>query len=194
MLLTLTPIGAPVDYLKQMVEDKIISEHVGVMSVENCWPEGFKTPLLSQADIDALSRSYLSLDREARLNGSWDAGIPEGRIFDAFTDEMISDLEPAASFYDDSGREIQKDFIWSVGIDHGHDVSSQAAILSCIDMTDAQDPIVYIVDEYISDGAGANKHARGILQMLRRNNLEIADISLYSSIHLNLVNSSTKSS
>lgn len=180
MLLTLTPIGAPVDYLKQMVEDKIISEHVGVMSVENCWPEGFKTPLLSQADIDALAKSYLSLDREARMNGSWDAGIPEGRIFDAFTEEMISDLEPTASFYDDHGREVQKEFIWSVGIDHGHDVSSQAAILSCIDMTDPQDPIVYVVDEYISDGAGANKHARGILQMLRRNNLEVADITRWT--------------
>ena len=144
MLLTLTPIGAPVDYLKQMVEDKIISEHVGVMSVENCWPEGFKTPLLSQADIDALSRSYLSLDREARLNGSWDAGIPEGRIFDAFTDEMISDLEPAASFYDDSlwyfgGSNKYNGILYQLKLDYPSGVAPIASQLI------EHDPIIFYI-------------------------------------------------
>ena len=47
-------------------------------------------------------------------------------------------------------------------------------------MDEDEDRIVYVVDEYISDGAGANKHARGILQMLRRNNLEIADITRWT--------------
>jgi phage terminase large subunit-like protein len=179
MLLTLTPIGAPVDYLKEMVKDGIISEHVGVMSVENCTPEGCKS-MMTQEEIDALARSYLSIDREARMSGDWDGGVPEGRIFDAFTEEMISDEEPTSTYYDDRGLEKDKDFIFAVGIDHGHDVASQVAILSCIDMTDPQDPHIYIIDEYVADGAGAQKHARGILAMLKRNDLEIADITRWT--------------
>ena len=94
MLLTLTPIGAPVDYLRDMVKEGIISEHVGVMSVENCTPEGCR-PLMSQDEIDSLTRSYLSIDREARINGDWDGGVPEGRIFDAFEDDMIRKYYPS---------------------------------------------------------------------------------------------------
>ena len=179
MLLTLTPIGAPVEYLKEMVSDGIISEHIGAMTVQNCTPEGCR-PMLSQEDIDALEKSYLSLDREARMRGDWTAGIPEGRIFDAFSEEMISDLEPTDRYYDEKGIEKSKEFQWSIGIDHGHDVASQVAILSCIDMTDPDDPFIYIVDEYVSGGGGAAKHARGILQMLRRNGLSIADISRWT--------------
>jgi hypothetical protein len=179
MLLTLTPIGAPVEYLREMVKDGLISEHVGVMSVENCTPEGCR-PMLNQQDIDDLSRSYLSIDREARMNGDWDGGVPEGRIFDAFEESMISDLEPKSHYYDERGVEREKEFIWSVGIDHGHDVASQVAILSCIDMTDPQDPHIYIVDEYVSGGGGANKHARGIIEMLHRNGLQIEDITRWT--------------
>jgi len=179
MLLTLTPIGAPVEYLKEMVSDGIISEHVGVMNVENCTPEGCR-PMLSQEDIDQLEKSYLTLDRAARMSGDWEGGIPEGRIFDAFSEEMISDIEPPSTYFDDEGIERQRDFIWSIGIDHGHDVASQVAILSCIDMTNPDDAYIYIVDEHVSDGGGAAKHARGILKMLRRNNLEIADITRWT--------------
>ena len=179
MLLTLTPIGAPVDYLRDMVKDKLISEHVGVMSVENCTPEGCR-PMMTQEEIDALARSYLPIDREARINGDWDGGVPEGRIFDAFSDEHISDFYPSLTYFDKQGREKDRTFIWTIGIDHGHDVASQVALLILIDMTDPKDPDIYVVDEYVADGAGAKRHARGIIQMLKRNELEIADITRWT--------------
>lgn len=176
MLLTLTPIGVPIDYLREMVEKKLISEHVGVMSVENCTPLGLKTPMLNQDDIDNLARGYLAIDRAARMNGDWDGGVPEGRIFDDFSDDHISSYQPSYTYYDKQGVEKHRKFIWTIGIDHGHDVASQVALLICIDMTDPQDAHIYVVDEYVASGAGADRHAKGILKMIRKNDLEVADI------------------
>ena len=179
MLLTLTPVGTPVDYLQDMVKEGLISEHVGIMSVENCTPLDCK-PMMSALEIEDLARSYLPIDRAARMNGDWEGGVPEGRIFDAFSDEHISDYQPSPSYFDKQGKEQQREFTWTIGIDHGHDVSAQVALLICIDVTDPKDAHIYVVDEYISGEAGANKHARGILEMLQRNDLEIADISLWT--------------
>tara|TARA_R110000803_G_scaffold68545_2_gene130481 strand:- start:104 stop:1555 length:1452 start_codon:yes stop_codon:yes gene_type:complete len=179
MLITLTPIGAPIDYMKKMVEDGLISEHVGIMSVENCTPLGCK-PMLNQADIDALSISYLPIDRAARMSGDWEGGVPDGRIFDSFTTEMINDFTPSYIYYDEEGKEKNRNLIWTIGIDHGHDIASQVAILACVDMTIESKPHVYVVDEYISDGAGANIHAHGIITMLKNNDLEIADINRWT--------------
>lgn len=168
MLLTMTPIGAPVDYLKQMVSDKIISEHVGIMSVENTTPQGCR-PLMTEKEIEELRLSYLPIDRDARMNGDWEGGIPDGRIFDHFGDEHISDVTPNPN----------RQYVWTIGIDHGHDIASQVAILAAVDVTDDK-PIVYIVDEYIAAGAAAEQHARGILAMIRRNGLEIANIQRWT--------------
>jgi len=179
MLLTLTPIGVPVHYLKEMVEEKLISEHVGIMSVENCTPYQCK-PMMSQIEIDALARSYLAIDRAARMNGDWDGGVPEGRIFDSFSEEHISSYQPSFTYYDKQGREQSRNYIWTIGIDHGHDVASQVALLICIDMTDPKDSHIYVVDEYVADGAGADRHARGIITMLHRHELDIADITRWT--------------
>jgi len=169
MLFTMTPIGAPVDYLKQMVKDKIISEHVGIMSVENTTPKGCK-PMMTQKEIEELKMSYLPLDRDARINGDWEGGIPEGRVFEQFTDDLISDLTP----------DPDRNYVWSIGIDHGHDIASQVAILTAVDVTDTDKEIVYVVDEYVASGASADVHAKGIIAMIKRNGLDIASIQRWT--------------
>ena len=169
ILFTMTPIGAPVDYLKQLVQDKIISEHVGVMSVENTTPKGCR-PLMSEQEIEDLKMSYLPIDRDARINGDWEGGIPEGRIFESFTDDLISDLTPNPD----------RQYVWSIGIDHGHDIASQVAILCAVDVTDPTTPIVYVVDEYVASGASAEIHAKGIIAMIKRNGLELANIQRWT--------------
>lgn len=169
LLVTMTPVGVPVDFLKKMVEDKIISEHVGALTVENCTPRGCQA-LLSQDDIDKLARSYLKIDSAARLRGDWEGGIPEGRIFENFTDDHVSDLTP----------DPRRQYVWTIGIDHGHDVASQVAILSAIDITDPTAPIIYVVDEYVASGASAELHAKGILTMIRRNGLDTAHIQRWT--------------
>lgn len=169
MLLTMTPIGAPVDYLKQMVADGIVSEHVGIMSVENTTPKGCRA-MMSADEIEKLRLSFLPIDRDARMNGDWEGGIPEGRIFDHFTEDLISDLTP------DPNRQ----YVWSIGIDHGHDIASQVAILVAIDVTDMDNPIVYVVDEYIASGASAEVHAKSIVAMIKRNGLDISSIQRWT--------------
>lgn len=169
MLLTMTPIGAPVDYLKQMVKDKIVSEHVGIMSVENTTPRGCRA-MMTESEIEKLRLSFLPIDRDARMNGDWEGGIPEGRIFDHFTEDLISDLRP----------DPDRQYIWSIGIDHGHDIASQVAILVAIDITDMEKPIVYVVDEYIASGASAEVHAKSIIAMIRRNRLDISSIQRWT--------------
>ena len=169
MLFTLTPIGAPVHYLKEMVKDGVISEHVGVMSVENTTPKGCK-PLMTEEEIDALRMSYLPIDRDARMSGDWDGGVPEGRIFDKFTDDMISDLTPNPN----------REYVWTIGIDHGHDIASQVALLCAVDISDTNRPAVYVVDEYVASGAKAERHAKAIMAMIKRNGLELANIQRWT--------------
>lgn len=169
MLFTLTPIGAPVDWLKELVKNNIVHEHVGIMNVENCTPLGCR-PLMSEADIESLRMSYLPLDRDVRMNGDWDGGIPEGRIFEQFTDDLVSDLTPKPD----------RQYIWSIGIDHGHEIASQVAILTAVDVTERDKPIVYVVDEYIASGASAEIHAKSIIAMIKRNGLDVAHIQRWT--------------
>lgn len=178
--ITMTPVGVPVEYLKKLVEQGVISEHVGRLTVENCTPIGCR-PMMSQKEIDDLAMSYLPLDRDARINGDWEGGIPEGRIFENFTDDLISDLTPPTTYTDPkTGEIIDRSFIWSIGIDHGHDVGSQACILVAVDVTDQSNPITYVVDEYVASGTTAENHAKGIISMIRRNGLDIANIQRWT--------------
>ena len=69
---------------------KIKDIHAAV-TVQNCTPEGCNS-LMTQEDIDKLSDTYLSIDRAARLEGSWDLGAPmDGQIFEQFGEQHISD-------------------------------------------------------------------------------------------------------
>jgi hypothetical protein len=139
------------------------------MSVENTTPKGCR-PLMSEQEIEDLKMSYLPIDRDARINGDWEGGIPEGRIFESFTDDLISDLTPNPD----------RQYVWSIGIDHGHDIASQVAILCAVDVTDPTTPIVYVVDEYVASGASAEIHAKGIIAMIKRNGLELANIQRWT--------------
>ena len=80
-----------------------------------------------------------------------------GRIFENFSDDLVSDLAP----------DPDRNYVWTIGIDHGHDIASQVAILSAIDITDQGKPLIYIVDEYVASGASAQIHAKGIIAMIR---------------------------
>ncbi len=178
--ITMTPVGVPVDYLKKLVEQKVISEHVGRLTVENTTPDGCR-PMMTQQEIDDLASSFLPIDRDARINGDWEGGIPEGRIFENFTDDLISDLAPQTTIRDtETGMETPRQFVWSIGIDHGHEVGAQVAILVAVDITDSSVPITYVVDEYVASGSTAEVHAKSIIAMIRRNGLEIANIQRWT--------------
>jgi len=160
---TMTPVGQDVSYLQKLVEDGVVSCTQAPLTVEMTTPK-FCDPIISQNQIDDIARTYLPIDRAARLNGDWNVGIPEGRIFDCFTENMISAEPPP------HGRNYQI----AIGIDHGSKPNTQVAIVSALDMADPQNPWCYVLDEYIAGAAPPETHVRGILAMLARHNIEPA--------------------
>ena len=163
LALTMTPVGCDVSYLRDMVTRGMVSDHVAPLTVEATTPETCK-PILSKDQITEITNQYLPIDRNARIMGDWDVGVLEGRVFENFTDEMISSQPVPAG----------GDYRFAIGIDHGSKPNSQVAILSCIDMRETDRPRVYVLDEYVSGMAPPETHAAAILEMLKRNNIKPA--------------------
>ncbi len=158
--LTLTPVGRPCGWLKELCDQGMINDHPAPLTVENVTPQG-GLPMLTQKQIDDVASRYLSQDRPQRLNGEW-RGPVEGRTFEAFNDDMITTARP------EPGVKVQI----GIGIDHGADAGSQVAVLCAVDKT-GEHPRIWVLDEYTSggDAVPARQHARGILAMLRRNGM-----------------------
>jgi phage terminase large subunit-like protein len=179
MLMTMTPIGGgDLTWLKRLTETKPprIRDIHAALTVENTTPMDLDgtllEPLLQQADIDRIADTYLSIDRAARLEGSWDVGVPlDGRIFEHFGENHISDAPcPTGEYW------------FSIGIDHGHHPNAQCAILVAISKDDRS---IYVLDEYFAAGGEkqegtARRHARAIIAMIRRNGLEPLQIDRWT--------------
>jgi len=174
MLMTMTPIGGgDLTWLKNLTETKPpkVRDIHAPLSVENTTPLGC-APLLSQADVDRVADTYLSIDRAARLEASWDIGVPlDGRIFEHFGEQHISDSPCPEGSYK-----------FSIGIDHGHTPTSQCAVLVAIS---DDDKTIYVLDEYFAAGGEketgtARRHARAIIAMIRRNGLEPLQINRWT--------------
>ena len=160
--LTMTPVGVDVRYLRQMVEDGRISCHRAPLTVVDTTPADCE-PLLSQDQIDNISSTYLPIDREARINGSWDVGIdPKQLVFDNFDPSMISGSPVPAG----------GDYKFAVGIDHGSQPNTQIAILTAIDMSNHQEPKIYVLGEYVGGASSPEHHVRGILELLNRHQID----------------------
>lgn len=161
--ITMTPVGQDVSYLKKLVDEGTVSCHNAPLTVEQTTPIGLQ-PLIAQSTIDRIAQTYLPIDRAARLNGDWAVGVPEGRVFDQFDENMISSLPaPPGGQYE-----------FGIGVDHGSQPNAQVAILAAINMADPEKPIVYVLDEYTSGAATPEAHARAILEMCQRNQIDPA--------------------
>jgi len=159
MGISLTPIGHDLTYLRKMVDEGRVSDTVAPLNLANVTPLGGR-PLLTQDEIDRVASTYLPIDRAARLEGSWEVGITEGRVFDHFKEEHIH-------------AELDKRREWqiAIGIDHGSDAGSQVALLIAVDARTPGRPEIHVLDEYTSGAAPAENHARGILAMIGRHGL-----------------------
>ena len=161
--ISLTPVGGvDVRYIKEMIERGLISAHYAPLTVEATTPIGLPQGyLLSQEQIDEITRAYLPYDREQRITGSFDVA-PIGVVFENFIPEMISSQPVPRG----------GDYRFCVGIDHGSSPGSQVALLSCVDMRDPQNPRVYCLSEYTSGHAPPEHHAQAILEMLKKNGVD----------------------
>ena len=160
LAISMTPVGnVDVGYVEQMVADNKISVTRARLTVEDTTPIGLQ-PLLTEKQIQSITDSFLPIDREARINGSFHV-VPEGIVFTHFKDSMISARPPHKD----------GEYEFSIGIDHGSQPNSQVAILSAIDMKDSSRPKVFILDEYVAGQATPEIHGNAILQMLDRHGI-----------------------
>ena len=168
MGVTMTPIGAPVGYMRAMCEatPPKISDHGVPLTVENTTPIGCR-PILTEEQLAQVADSYLAFDRNQRLLGDWEGQRSDALIFDRFSDDMISASPPPDNLQ----------YKFGIGIDHGTDAGSQfAALCAVAEPTKDNDlPYIYVLDEYSAGADTAERHARGILEMLSRNRLTPTD-------------------
>lgn len=164
---TLTPVGAPLGWLRDLVEKKIVVDMHFPLTVENTTPIGGRA-LLEAEDIERMESQILPMERRQRIHGDWDAGFSEGRIFAGFDPiAHVSDLLPEG--------ECQV----GIGIDHGSEGGSQVATLCLVSREGGVEgnPRFCILDQCISTGATTpEQDARDILAMLRRNAMRVESV------------------
>ena len=167
VLLTLTPINAPVDWLQELVSAGQIADHHYRLTPENLIPVGASEPLrlddgtpMDQEWIDRIIAETLPHERPVVLDGEWECRTQD-RVFTAFNPDVHISAEPPR------GR-----MQICLGIDHGDGAEfSQSAILVAIDNSQ-RDERIHVLDEYASDGSTtSDMDAAAIIDMLRRHGL-----------------------
>ena len=155
--LTYTPIGRPVEYLKERVRLGKISDHVVRLTVEDC-------PFYTQRQIDEISDAYLPGEYEQRVNGAWD-GVTTGRVFGAF-DARRHTFAAAPDF----------DYTLVLGGDHGEKSGKEVWFLvGVIEAGDAHD--LYVLGEYVSPGnTTPEADALGVAALLTRHGWDLWEV------------------
>ena len=152
ILLTMTPIGRPVDWCKEEVKRGALTDLTYPLTTE--W-----VPFYTQEEIDAIVEETLVAQRPQRVFAEWD-GVTPDRYYDAWTDDRIL----PADFELPSG-----DYWVGVGIDHGEGAKKQIAILVFVNM-DTGD--VYIWDCRESSGkTDSSRDAVAVVGMLDAHSL-----------------------
>ncbi len=183
ILITMTPIGADVSWLKALVDEGLLREHHAALEAENLVPVGRSRPLRVRSKAGRLYewneewvstvRRITPLDQRAiRLDGAWDVADPESYFHDVWSpSSMVLDELP------------DLEVVAQVGLDHGHRPGKQYGCLLYIAFpipseeallegsSAPPEPIVVVADEYSDEEGVADTlvDATGVVAMLRRN-------------------------
>ena len=173
----MTPVNAPVDWLRNLVEEEKLEDLHYVLSPENLIPAGSTRPLRTKAGvpmdedwIEEQRASVLSWEAPVVLDGDWEFKAVD-RVFESFRLDrhvvpslVSSDVGPAGPVR------------LAIGIDYGDERLRTAAVLVAID-DKSENPRVWILDEYVPERASTlDMDARSILTMLAANDLKWADL------------------
>lgn len=178
MSLTLTPINAPVDYLREQTEAGLIHDmHVRLTSEiqrhtrsgrRRILPDG--TPA-DEAWIERLRRETPSHEAPVTMDGEWETRSV-GRVFGAF--QPI--IAPQGHIFTDATRRPDEARVL-LGIDHGQTSGTQAIMLVEVEITTDPHPSVWVLDEYCPSAATTSEQdADAVLGMLRRAGLGWSDV------------------
>lgn len=169
-LLTMTPINAPCEWIKKLVDDEKISDHHHPFTVENLTPVGYDEVLrlpdgtpCDQDWIDLIRGETLDHEAPIVLDGHWETRV-EGKRFKSF--RTLGKLSHIVTDIPDI------DFHLRIGTDHGSGLEfSAVTVLVGIERGDPYDT-VWVIDEYTSAGETTeDQDAEGIADMLIRHGL-----------------------
>lgn len=169
VILTMTPINAPVEWLRAEVErDKLTDLHFPLRP-EYLIPQGAQSPIrlldgtiCDQAWCDRVRADAMPHEEPIVIDGEWETRATD-RVFRAFRDSgegaHITSVVPTG------------DVRIALGIDHGAGVGREVAILIAVDES-AEHPAIYVLDEYVSTAETTpEQDARALLTMLRAHGL-----------------------
>ena len=170
VLLSLTPVNAPCDWIKELAEAGALTDFHARMLIENMIPVGYSTPITlrdgtpqDQAWIDTIVAETWDPEVPVVCHGEWEVRI-EGRVFSAFR----SSGDGAHVTTERPRGEVEL----VLGFDHGTRVGKQVAILSAVDTSSTHDRI-WVLDEVVQpDNTTTDDDALAVLEMLRRNRLK----------------------
>lgn len=173
--IAMTPIGAPVDWLRDLVARGGIEDIHVPLSPEALIPLGSSRPR-RLADGTVCDATWIALieaqtpahEIPVRIHGEWETRSVDG-YFDGAWDptRMVHDRIPTG------------DVRLVLGIDHGDRPGKQCVYLIAVDEQHASGhPDVYVLDEYVGTLGTETPEddARGVIAMLRRSGLGWSDL------------------
>jgi hypothetical protein len=175
LLLSYTPVNAPVAYLRELCERGVIEDHWSRLTPEAMIPVGRTSPargpdgvLRDAAWIAALEAKYPAHEVGVVVHGEWEFRTTAAYFRDVWRSEMVHDRVPTGNVH------------VVMGFDHGTLPGKQIALLVAVDeASGAESPSIYVVDEYVdyTGVAAPSDDARAVLAMLRRNGIRWEDLT-----------------
>ena len=174
--IAMTPIGAPVDWVRREAEDGRLEDIWAPLSEEGLIPEGATEPRWLPSGEQCTADWIASVEAATpphevpvRVHGAWEIRIAT-RYFATFRS-----TGPNPHVHDNTP---DGDVRLYLGIDHGDRPGKQIALLCALWGNVGGTPSVYVLDEYSDDVGTANPadDARGILAMLQRNDFAWSDL------------------
>lgn len=175
--LTFTPVNAPVDYIRDMVDEGAIRDIHYPLKPENLVPRGLTEPIRAQ-DGRPMDEDWINEQRQmvmgwegaVVLDGEWEFR-GTGSVFTAWDPTLHVSNGPILA-----DSRVPEELTLSLGIDYGDDEHRQVATLIGVDDT-GEHPRVYVLDAYMSGGKTTDDmDAAEIMAMLRRNGFRWMDL------------------
>lgn len=165
VMMTMTPINGPVEWLREKCELGKIADHHYPLKAEYLIPVGMDRPLrledgtpMDQAWCDMLREQTLESEMGVVIDGEWEIRV-EGRIFSSF-DNASHTLKQLP----------RGEYKLCLGMDHGDGANfSEAAYLVAVQESGGFQKI-FVLDEYVSEQSTTpDMDAAAIMSMLSRN-------------------------
>lgn len=172
LLLAMTPVNAPVDWIRELCEQGQIADIHSPLTPEAMIPVGHTEPLRLEDGtpcddrwIEQVRAESLPYEVPVTVDGEWQFSTADA-VFSKFNpDHHVSTLGPVGP------AKI------CIGVDFGSKIGKQVAILCAVQTKARGDERVWVLDESVGGSeTSIREDARDILAMLKRQGLQWRDV------------------